>query len=213
MNKNAQPQLILQAILAESAVGKVLPAIQKLNLPDWWLAGGAIRNTIWRSLYPGDCQLTIKDFDIAFYDADGDREQERAAKEALGSEFPEAIFDVKNQASFATWREGRRTYASTLDGIADWQHTATAVGVRIDQNDRWCFIAPFGFNDLLNGIVRLGPAHMESETAIEKGKTYLTKCPPLTIAGGLVPCLTDPFVAGAVRKPASVINGEVSLAR
>ena len=40
----------LQTILVDSPVGVVLPAIALLNLPDWWLAGGAVRNTVWRSL-------------------------------------------------------------------------------------------------------------------------------------------------------------------
>jgi uncharacterized protein len=197
--KNAQfsgemPQSILQSILADSAVGRVLPAIEQLSLSDWWLAGGAIRNTVWKSIYGADCQLTIKDFDVAFFDANGDREQERSAKETLEKQFPGYVFDVKNQASFATWRAGRRTYASSLDGIADWQHTATAVGVKLDQNGGWRFIAPFGFDDLLNGVVRLGPAHFDSTSAIEKGATYLVKCPALTTASGFVPCLTNPYI-------------------
>jgi hypothetical protein len=46
----------LQAILVDSPVGAVLPAIAfgsaggaiaLLNLPKWWLAGGAVRNTVW----------------------------------------------------------------------------------------------------------------------------------------------------------------------
>jgi len=39
----------LQKILVDSPVGVVLPAIALLNLPNWWLAGGAVRNTVWRS--------------------------------------------------------------------------------------------------------------------------------------------------------------------
>ncbi|HEY9611932.1 MAG TPA: hypothetical protein V6C93_21405, partial [Allocoleopsis sp.] len=38
----------LQKILVDSPVGAVLPAIALLNLPNWWLAGGAVRNTVWR---------------------------------------------------------------------------------------------------------------------------------------------------------------------
>ena len=173
----------------------MLPAIARLDLPNWWLAGGALRNTVWKARYKEHCQLTIKDFDIAFFDAMGDREQELQAKASLEKQFSGFIFDVKNQASFATWRPGRRTYASTLDGIADWQHTATAVGVRLDEEGNWQFLAPFGFADLLNGVVRLGPAHFDSEAAIEKGRTYLLKCPLLTTAEGFVPCLTNPFIS------------------
>ncbi len=38
----------LQTILVDSPVGAVLPAIALLNLSNWWLAGGAVRNTVWR---------------------------------------------------------------------------------------------------------------------------------------------------------------------
>jgi hypothetical protein len=43
-------------------------AIALLNLPNWWLAGGAVRNTVWRSLFGKDCQLIINDFNSAFFD-------------------------------------------------------------------------------------------------------------------------------------------------
>jgi hypothetical protein len=35
------------------------------------LAGGAVLNTVWRSLFGNECQLVINDFDIAFFDALG----------------------------------------------------------------------------------------------------------------------------------------------
>jgi hypothetical protein len=37
----------LQMILVDSPVGAVLPVIALLNLPNWWLAGSAVRNTVW----------------------------------------------------------------------------------------------------------------------------------------------------------------------
>jgi hypothetical protein len=54
----------LQTILVDSPVRAVLPAIAVLNLPNWWLAGSTVRNTVWRSLFGNDCQLVINDFDI-----------------------------------------------------------------------------------------------------------------------------------------------------
>ncbi|MTJ35718.1 hypothetical protein FJR08_14580 [Dolichospermum sp. UHCC 0260] len=69
MNNNTQ----LQIILANSIIATVLPAIAQLDLPNWWLAGGAVRNTVWRSLFGKECDLFIKDFDIAFFDDVGNR--------------------------------------------------------------------------------------------------------------------------------------------
>ncbi|PSB31316.1 nucleotidyltransferase family protein [Stenomitos frigidus] len=172
----------LEQILAASPVGTVLPAMARLNLSDWWLAGGAVRNTVWRSLYGAECALMIKDFDLAFFDAKGDREQELAAKVALNAQFPGYVFDVKNQASFARWRSGRRTYSSTEEGIADWLHTATAVGVRCDTQANWEVFTPYGLDDLFNGIVRPTPAHGQNPDAERKAASFLQQCASLRLA-------------------------------
>jgi hypothetical protein len=171
----------LQTILVDSPVGAVLPAIAVLNLPNWWLAGGAVRNTVWRSLFGNDCQLVINDFDIAFFDALGERSQELTAKNTLTAQFPDYKFDVKNQASFARWRPGRRPYSSTEDGVTDWLHTATAVGVRLDEQGQWQLFTPYGLDDLFNGIIRPTPAHLHNPDAESKAASFLQKCPCLRL--------------------------------
>lgn len=172
----------LQKILINSPVGAVLPAISLLNLPNWWLAGGAVRNTVWKSLFGNECQLMINDFDIAFFDALGDREQELTAKATLTAQFPDYKFDVKNQASFARWRAGSQVYNSTEDGVSDWLNTATAVGVRLDERGKWQFFTPYGLDDLFNGIIRPTPAHIHNPNAESKAASFLQKCPRLRLA-------------------------------
>ncbi|RUT06762.1 nucleotidyltransferase [Dulcicalothrix desertica PCC 7102] len=172
-------QAQLKEILLNSPVSEVLPAIAELQLPNWWLAGGAVRNTVWRFLFGDDCKLVIKDFDIAFFDDKGERSQELGAKEALANQFPNYIFDVKNQASFARWRNGRQTFESTEDGISKWLHTATAVGVRVDSEGEWEFFTPYGLDDLFNGVIRPTPIHMNNVDASNKAASFLEKCPAL----------------------------------
>lgn len=172
----------LQNILADSPVGAVLPAIYQLNLPDCWLAGGAVRNTVWRSIFGENCQLFINDFDIAFFDENGDRNQELAAKATLNDRFPNYLFDIKNQASFARWRSGKKTFTSTEDGIKNWLHTTAAIGVRLNSQGEWEFFTPYGLEDLFNGIVRATPANLENPDAQRKADGYLQKCPCLRLA-------------------------------
>ncbi|MBD2436123.1 nucleotidyltransferase family protein [Nostoc sp. FACHB-110] len=172
MNSNAR----LQTVLADTSIGTVLPAIAQLNLPNWWLAGGAVRNSVWRALFGETCSLVIKDFDIAFFDLNGDRNQELTAKAQLTDKFPDQLFDVKNQASFARWRPGKRPYASTEDGVQDWLHTATAVGVRLNPQGEWEFFTPYGLDDLFAGIIRPTPAHIDNPDAHNKAKDFLAKC-------------------------------------
>lgn len=172
----------LENILAISPIGDVLPAISKLNLPDWWLAGGALRNTVWRSIFGENCQLFINDFDVAFFDANGDRNQESAAKAILTNQFPDYLFDIKNQASFGRWRSGNKTFISTEDGIRNWLHTTAAIGVRLNTQGEWEFFTPYGLDDLFNGIVRATPAHLNNPDAQLKADGYLQKCPYLRLS-------------------------------
>ncbi|MBW4608448.1 MAG: nucleotidyltransferase family protein [Hassallia sp. WJT32-NPBG1] len=172
----------LQIILADSPVGMVLPEFAQINLPNWWLAGGAVRNTVWRYIFGEQCQLVINDFDIVFFDEQGNRYQELAAKAALTNQFPDYKFDVKNQASFGHWRPGCQTFISTEDGITNWLHTATAVGVRLDAEGKWQFLTPYGLDDLFDGIIRPTPAHIENPDAQEKASGFVQKCPCLRLA-------------------------------
>ncbi|MFN6460468.1 MAG: nucleotidyltransferase family protein [Nostoc sp. DedVER02] len=178
MNSNTR----LQMILADTPIDTVLSAIAQLNLPNWWLAGGAVRNTVWSSIFGNDCKLVIKDFDIAFFDIEGNRSQELAAKTTLTEKFPHDEFDVKNQASFARWRLGSRPYTSTEDAIAEWLHTATAVGVRLDAQGQWQFFTPYGLDDLFDGIIRPTPVHTHNVDAHNKASGFLQKCSYLRLA-------------------------------
>ena len=170
----------LQTILSNSIIATVLPHIAQLNLPNWWLAGGAVRNTVWCNLFEAECQLFINDFDIAFFDLYGNREQEQAAKSILTAQFPNHKFDVKNQASFGRWRAGI-IYNSTEDGIKDWLHTATAVGVSMNERGEWQFFTPYGLDDLFNGIIRPTPTHINDIKAKNKASGFMDKCPRLRL--------------------------------
>ncbi|HBW32544.1 nucleotidyltransferase family protein [Anabaena sp. FACHB-709] len=180
----------LQMILADTPVSQVLSAmtssrletISQVNLPNWWLAGGAVRNTVWRSIFGNNCKLFIKDFDIAFFDEAGNREQELAAENYLTEKCPNYLFDVKNQASFARWRTSERPYTSTEEGIENWLHTATAVGVRLNLQGQWEFFTPYGLDDLFAGIIRPTPTHVHNPDAHNKAANFLSMCPCLRLA-------------------------------
>jgi len=112
---------------------------------------------------------------------DSDRSQELTAKASLTAQFPDYKFDVKNQASFARWRPGRRPYSSTEHGVTDWLHTATAVGVRLDEQGQWQLFTPYGLDDLFNGIIRPTPAHIHNPDAESKATSFLQRCPCLRL--------------------------------
>ena len=171
----------LKTIILNSSIRDVLVAMAEVSLPDCWLAGGAVRNTVWKVLYGQGCQLGIKDFDVVFFDSQGDRAQELKAKAQLEAYVPNENFDVKNQASFGVWRPWRMSFASTSHGISNWLHTATAVGVRFDREGEFEILAPYGLSDLFDGIIRPCPANLDNPDALAKARSLQSSCPELRI--------------------------------
>ena len=166
----------LRSIVTGSILFDVVKVMSGLHQADMWLAGGAVRNTVWLELYGTDCHLGIKDFDIAFFDKDSGREREAEMKAFLSSHLPGWEFDVKNQASFAVWRKGRFPFESTADGISSWLLTTAAVGVALNKNDELDILSPYGLGDLFNGIVRPTPRQADNPDAETKKLELLAKC-------------------------------------
>ena len=186
----------LRSIFSDAQFLPCLRAIRecatKYGLTDWWLAGGAVRNTVWKKMYGDDCLLGIKDFDIAFFDRQSGREVEAQARAFLTGQFPELIFDVKNQASFGVWRDWHFVFESCEDGIAHWLHTATAVGLKLSAEgrgdsleDQIEIFAPYGLSDLFTGVICATPYNRSSngpcEAASKKAQSFLAKCPRLNL--------------------------------
>jgi len=138
----------------------VLETVRSLGLPDWYLAAGAIRNTVWDVLHGSTSLQPLSDLDVIYFDpanlADDAEDKLRAAA-------PEYAWEVTNQASVHRW-QSRATgcdipaYESIATSMASWPETATAVGVRLDDRGTMEFIAPHGLVDLFSLTVRPSPA-------------------------------------------------------
>src|SRR2546423_3220986 len=139
----------------------VLDAVDALALPDAWVGAGAVRDLVWDERFGAGCDPSaIKDVDGAFFDAvDVTHERETSAEDALCRALPGIEWDVKNQARVHMWFEERfgvpaEPLTSTIDGIATWPETATAVAVRRPRGGELEIAAPFGLDDLLDGVWR-----------------------------------------------------------
>lgn len=169
----------LTEIIEASDWYRTLIDIRDLDLPDWWVAGGAVRTTAWQYLFKDDCHLKIKDIDLIFFDPNTAREAELAAKEKLSKTHPDWLFDVKNQSSFGNWRNWPWKFSDTVDGIAHFLHTATAVGVKLDQRGKLCIAQPYGLDDLFSGCIRCTPFRQDDGAAQRKQLEYMHGCSKL----------------------------------
>ena len=145
-----------QIVTGTSWLMRALEAVRSVGLPDWYLAAGAIRNTVWDALHGLPSPGPLGDLDVIYFDqtdmADG-------AQEALCAALPAYRWEVTNQATVHSWQSaatGREIapYASIAAAVASWPETATAVGVRLTLGGELEILAPFGLEDLFSMLVR-----------------------------------------------------------
>ncbi len=148
-------------IAANPALLEPLRAVAALGLPDAWIGAGFLRNSVWDALAglaPGTNPPA--DVDVVWFDPARATPAEDAALEArLRAACPAVPWSVRNQARMAA-RNGDAPYAGTLDAMAHWPDTATAVAARLDPETGGAveLAAPWGAGDLLAGLVRPTPA-------------------------------------------------------
>jgi hypothetical protein len=142
----------------------VLRAVATVDPPDWCVGAGVLRDVVWGTRFTdGFESANVKDVDVVFFDPlDLRSERDRAVEESLRSVWPEVPWDAKNQAAVHLWYPHRFGFevepvGSIAEAVGTWPEFATAVAVRLDARDGLEIIAPFGLDDLLDGVWRHNP--------------------------------------------------------
>lgn len=134
----------------------VLRAVRDLELHDWYIAAGAIRNTVWNELHNYSENIKLNDIDVIYFDPkDLETKREKENESKLSDLFPELVFEVINQARAHTFNEGRPKATSSIDSVSYWTETPTCVGVRLEKDDSISICAPYGLEDLFE--LRVNP--------------------------------------------------------
>lgn len=149
-------------ILSQDWLMDALRAVRTLGLPDWYIAAGAVRNTIWDVLHGFEENIPLKDIDVIYFDSSdmaGILEKESATR--LRKLVPSLEWDVVNQARGHLFQHGdelkRPPVKSSCESIAYWSETPTCVGVRLEDNDNLTICAPHGLYDLMELKVKPVP--------------------------------------------------------
>lgn len=136
---------------------RLLACVRDLELPDCWIGAGFVRNTVWDWAHGRRPSPSDGDVDVVWFDASRqDRELDQAYESQLRAMAPGIGWSVKNQARMHL-RNGDQPYASTMDAMRHWPETATAVAVRRTGRDGCEIAAPFGLDDLMDGVLRPTP--------------------------------------------------------
>jgi hypothetical protein len=142
---------------------RALEAARSVDAPDWLIGAGAVRTAVWDRLHGYENPTCVDDIDLVFFDAsDLSEERDRQVEVFLRAALPQANWDAKNQAAVHLWYPRRFGYAveplrSSADAVATWPETATAVGLRLNDDERLQLCAPFGLDDLLGLVHRRNP--------------------------------------------------------
>lgn len=140
---------------------EILKTAQALDLPDWWICAGFVRTKIWDTLHGYKKRTALSDIDVIYFDSKiTNKEIEKKFEEDLHTLIPGLPWSVKNQARMHTINN-LEPYASSIDAISKFPETATALGVKLDQQDRLVLTAPCGIQDVLGMKIRPTP-HFEN---------------------------------------------------
>lgn len=176
----------LIAIARESAwFMSALSAVRQLGLSGWCIGAGAVRNLVWDALHQRPQPSALPDVDVAYFDAaELSPERDAQLQAALSAILPGVPWEVTNQAAVHLWFEGCFGHAvpalsSLEEAVASWPEYATAVGLRLEEDDSLSVIAPHGLDDLFGLVVRRNPARVSVETYRERvaQKRYAERWP------------------------------------
>lgn len=145
----------LQELIASDAARmRVLHRVRELGLPDCWVAAGFVRSQVWDTMHQRSSSPLPQDIDVIWYDAEqASSERDALLELALRARDNSLNWSVKNQARMHQ-RNADKPYRSATDAMVYWPETATAVAIRLSNQDVIEIAAPFGLDDLFDLVVR-----------------------------------------------------------
>lgn len=163
---------IRQLVESDEWMMDVLRAAETLNLPDWWIGAGFLRNKVWDAIADNP-SANSRDVDLVYYDSKNlEPEADWEMDKTMRHRFPLAEWEVRNQARMH-YKNGFDPYTSAADGISNWVETATCVAVKIE-NNTLKFLFCYGINDLVSLTARPIP-QFRSDELIKVFHERLTK--------------------------------------
>ena len=176
---------LIQILLKSPSMGTLLRNGDAIQLPNWYIAAGAIPTIVWNSMSANESEQYLKDIDIVYYDAsDLSEEAEIKAEQKLRNTFRglKQKIDVKNQARVHTWYRDKNgdkiaPYGSTEAGIDMWM-SVTAIGVR-SEKEQYKVYAPYGLEDLFSMTVKPNHCIISEAHYNEKVQKWKAQWPQL----------------------------------
>jgi uncharacterized protein len=166
---------IIKQITDDKWMMDILKSVKSLNLPDWWVCAGFVRSKIWDTLHNFSERTLIPDIDVIYFDCTNiDELEEKRFEETLKSLMPITPWSVKNEARMHI-KSNMPPYSSSVDAISKFPETATALGVKLDENDNVILTAPYGIRDVVNLEVKPTPFFTKTKERAEIYENRISK--------------------------------------
>lgn len=153
----------------------ILTAASTLNLPDWWICAGFVRSKVWDTLHSLKQRTALSDIDVIYFEAQNVCEAEEMRLEAqLHDILPDIPWSVKNQGRMHI-RNNVEPYTSSIEAMARFPETATAIGVKLNRQNNVVLAAPHEITDLINLNIRPTPYFLEDKKRLEIYRNRIAK--------------------------------------
>ena len=167
----------------------ILERLPSLDLPDAWLVAGCLFQSVWNLKSGRPPEADIKDYDLFYFDA-GDLSE--AAETGVGQRVEACFADLgvtveaKNQARVHTWYAAYFGFpyeplTSSKNGIDRFLVPCTCVGLQnraaessAGELDLMLY-APYGLDDLYQGILKPNPLCNHIPLFAEKARSYQSR--------------------------------------
>ncbi|MDW0115960.1 nucleotidyltransferase family protein [Sporosarcina thermotolerans] len=154
---------VIRLVSEDEWMMDILRSAKSLNLPDWWVCAGFVRSKIWDVLHEFNERTPLPDIDVIYFDeVNVDEKIEKSYEQILNRLQPNIPWSVKNQARMHSVNN-IYPYSSSVDAIAKFPETATALGVKLDERGKVLLTAPHGISDVINCHIRPTPFFNETK--------------------------------------------------
>lgn len=174
--------------MANSINAEISARLPDLGVGQCFLTAGCLFQAVWNHQANLPAAQGVKDYDVFYFDTDLSYEAEDAVIRAAERLFQDldVNIEVKNQARVHLWYPQRfgRPYPqlhTAKQGIDRYLVAGTCIGLEIATGEVY---APYGLEDVAQGILRINPLHPEPVLFEQKARSYQARWPWLKIVEG-----------------------------
>jgi uncharacterized protein len=167
----------------------ILDRTGSLGVPDWWLTGGAVFQTVWNVLDGRDPCAGINDYDLFYFDpSDLSEAAEEEVRRRVAPLFAslETTVEICNEARVHLWYEQHfsapaKAFTDTRDAIDHFISPVCMYALTRSYSGDLQVYAPHGYEDLFDQRVRPNPKLAQRDVYDSKTDRWLQQWPHLRV--------------------------------